>query len=212
MSIVNLNVVPNGIEFSFAGNTAISQSPFNSSTQRTDRGGLVWQASMTFANFRGDDRAELLAFIAEMRSQANSVRLPVFDNPKRGAYGGTPLVNGAAQTGQSISVKGASVGITNWIRRGDYFSVDVNGEHELKIATADATSTGGGLVTIAFQPTLRASPLDNAAIFVEDGVLTKPQGIFFFADTTNGWNSRPGNPDKITNSSLKFVEDIFATQ
>lgn len=212
MSVFDLNVIPNSTEFRLSGNTALAQSPFNSSTQRTDRGGLQWQAAFNFQNFHGDKRAELMAFIAEMRSQANSVRLPVFDNPKRGVYGGTPLVDGAAQTGQSINVKGASIGITDWIRRGDYFSINVNAEHELKMATADATSDGAGLLTIAFQPTLRASPADNAVIFVEDGVLSRPQGVFFFADAVNGWASRPGFPDKVLNTSLSFVEDIFATQ
>lgn len=212
MTTVNLSVVPNSIEMRIAGNTAASQSPFNSSTQRTDRGAAFWQASASFINFTGARRAELMAFIAEMRSQSNSVRLPVFDNPKNGAYGGTPLVDGGSQTGTSINIKGASFSVADWIKRGDYFSIDVNGEHELKIATADASSSGGGLVTVSFQPTLRASPLDSAAIYVEDGVLTRPQGVFFFSEAVNGWSSRPGSTDKVSNSTLSFVEDIFATQ
>ena len=92
------------------------------------------------------------------------------------------------------------------------FSIDVNGEHELKMATIDANSDGAGLVVLTFTPRIRAAPLDNAAIFVEDGVLTKPQGIFVLQNADTGWSSRPGFPSKISSMSLAMTEDVFATQ
>lgn len=210
MSTHDLIVTPTSVDMSLEANTALAVSPLLGSAQTLDRGGMKWRATLQFLNLRTDNRAELMAQIAELRGQANRLRVPVFDNPARGNYGGTPLVNGAGQTGNSLNVDGVGT-VVNWIRRGDYFSVNVNGEHELKIATADANSSVGA-VTLQFEPRLRAAPLNNAQIYVQDGVLPRPQGVFVFQQQSNGWSSRPGAVSKLTNVVLEMIEDVFATQ
>lgn len=212
MTILDLSEVPNLVAMQLTGNTGVFQSPLTGSIQTLDRGGLKWEAQYTFTNIRGDDRANLIGTLAALRAQANRLRVPIYDNAKRGAYGGTPLVDGASQTGNSINLKGLSISITQWIRKGDYISIDVNGEHELKMATADSSSGGTGLIEVFFEPRLRTSPLDNAVVFVEDGVLTKPQGIFLLSDSSVLWSSQPGKPTHRSVVSLAMVEDVFATQ
>lgn len=211
MSIFDLAPTPNVVVMNLRGNTAVYPSPLTSSMQTLARGGFHWMATYTWTNIRGDDRADLLGTIAGLRGQENRLRVPVYDNPKRGAYGGTPLVAGASQTGSSIDLDGCSLSVTNWIRKGDYFSIDVNGEHELKMATADASSDGAGLITVAFEPRLRFSPLDNAVVYVEDGVLSKPQGVFVLTNAEQNWSSSPGVV-KRTAVSLQMTEDMLATQ
>lgn len=213
MSILDLTPTPTVVVMMLRGNTALFQSPLTAAAQTIDRGGLHWMLTYTFQNIRGADRAVLLGTLAALRSQANRLRVPVYDNPNRGLYGGTPIVAGASQTGSSIDLDGCSNNITNWIRAGDYFSIDVNGEHELKMATADANTDGAGAVTVSFEPRLRFSPLNNAAVYVEDGVLSVPQGVFMLSDPENNWSSMPGR-DKQHRSilSLKMTEDVFATQ
>lgn len=212
MSILDLSQVPNYVVMELVGNTAIYSSALTGAAQTVDRGGFHWSLAYTFTALRNDDRADLLGTIVGLRSQANRLRIPVYDNPKRGAYGGTPLVAGASQTGSSIDLDGCSVSVTNWIRKGDYFSIDVNGEHELKMASDDASSDATGAITIPFEPRLRASPLDNAAVFVEDGVLSKPNGIFVLGEPNLQWSSRPGSPNKTTAVTITATEDMFATQ
>lgn len=192
--------------------TALFPSPLLSSISTLKRGSQLWRATYAFSTLRNDDRAEMMALIAELGGQENRLRVPVFDNPKRGAYGGTPLVDGAGQTGKSIDIKGLSTGITDWIKRGDYFSIVVNGQPELKICRADASSDGSGLATLVFEPKLRAVPADEAAIYVEDGVLTKPEGLFILTEQTNGWSSRPGHPSKVSTVTLQMIEDVFISQ
>ncbi len=209
MSTVNLIVTPQIVVMMLRGNTGVYESPLIGSMQTVDRGGLHWILTYTWTELRGDDRAEMMGLVAELRGQANRARVKVFDNPKRGAYGGTPLVNGASQTGSVLIVDGAGT-VTDWIKRGDYFSVDVNGEHELKMATADASSSGGA-VTLNFEPRLRFSPLNNAAIFVEDGTLPKPNGVFLLTNPETNWSSRPALADGRTAMSLQFTEDVFAS-
>ena len=211
MTIFDLNQTPTAVSMEIVGNTGLFASPLVASAQTLARS-TKWNARYSFANQRDDDRGDLLGTIAALRGQDNRLRVSVFDNPKRGDYGGTPLVDGAAQTGFALNIKGATPTITNWIRKGDYFSVEVNGEHELKMAIADATSDGGGLVVLSFTPRLRAAPADDAVIFVEDGVLTKPQGIFLLEAADTGWSSRPGSPSKISSVALSMTEDVFATQ
>ncbi len=212
MATFDLIVRPSSTAMRLQSNTGVFQSGLNAVTQTVDRGGLKWNCQLNWNNKKGADRPELMAMIAELRGQSNRLRVPVSDNPARGAYGGTPLVDGASQTGSSINIDGVTPSVTNWIRRGDYFSVLVNGEHELKLCTADANSDGTGQVTIQFEPRLRASPADNAAVRVQDGVLDRPEGVFILSQPDNGWDSRPGANDKISSFSLGFVEDVFITQ
>lgn len=213
MTIFDVIVVPNAVSVVPQANTAIFASPLIASAQTLDRGGQKWKMTLTFSNLQTDDRGELLGIITGLRGMANRLRVLVFDNPKRGLYGGTPQVDGASQTGSSIDVKGCSNNITNWIRRGDYFSILVGTEHELKMCTADASSNGSGLITgLAFEPRLRASPANSAAIFVEDGVLSVPRGIFVLSSSGQGWTSKPGKASLLSDISLGLVEDVFITQ
>lgn len=211
MTVFDLNQTPSVVTMDVVGNTGLFSSPLVASAQTLGRS-TKWNARYTFNVLRDDDRADLMGTIVSLKGQDNRLRVPIFDNAKRGAYGGTPLVDGGSQTGFSLNIKGATFNVTDWIRKGDYFSVFVNAEHELKMATVDASSDGAGLVVLTFTPRLRAAPLDDAVIFVEDGVLTKPQGIFLLASADTGWQSRPGNPSKISSMSLALTEDVFATQ
>lgn len=208
MAILDLNQVPKFVTVELRGNTAVYTSPLTASEQTLDRGGAKWRLMYVYDNMRGDERGELMGFIAGLRAQSNRIRVPIYDNPARGAYGGTPNVDGASQTGNSIDIKGCSNNISNWIRSGDYFSVDVNGEHELKMATADASSNGTGLITVSFEPRLRAAPLNSADINVGGN---NPQGIFVLANSAQNWSTRPGISKRMT-ASLEMIEDVFATQ
>lgn len=207
MATFDMPQVPSTMQMDLEGNTGLFQSPLIASAQTIDRGGLKWKATLNYVNISGDKRGELMGLLASLKGQANRLRVLAHDNPARGASGGTPLVNGASQTGSSIILDGVS-NETNWIRAGDYFSIDVNGEHELKMCTADANSSGGG-VTVSFEPALRASPLNNAAVF--QGTTT-PEGVFVLTSNIGGWTSRPGSPSNITQMVWTLSEDVFATQ
>lgn len=100
-----------------------------------------------------------------------------------GTLGGTPLVNGANQTGSSLVTDGwtASAAV---LKKGDIFTIaGVNrvhpetkadtGELQQFVATADGTADGTGNLTISISPSITTSgakqnvtgsPADNAAI------------------------------------------------
>lgn len=213
MATYDLSITPNTMSMHLRGNTGLYPSPLIASAQTLDRGGLKWAAILNYTALHHDKRGEMLGFLASLNAQVNRFRISVQDNPKRGSYGGTPLVNGGSQTGYSLDIDGCSSSVTNWIRAGDYFSVVVNGEHELKMCTADANSSGGGAVTISFVPKLRASPLNNAIVWVEDGVLGVPKGVFALENPNIGWSSVPfQSGSHLSQVTINAVEDVFATQ
>lgn len=104
-----------------------------------------------------------------------------------GTQGGTPLINGASQTGSTLATDGWSASITNVLRAGDLFTIDgvysVNpisksstGRLQTFVVTANASSTAGGavaalaifppIVTSGTTQNVTNSPADNAAINV----------------------------------------------
>lgn len=215
MTIFDLPSVPQRVQMGIRSNTARFPSPLTGTVQTVDRGGAAWLASLTWNAVSGADRAELMALVAELKGQSNRLRVPAFDNPKRGAYGGTPTVSAARAAGVSeVPVTGGAASVTNWIRRGDYFAIVVNGEPELKICTADAsTSAGGAIASLTFEPPLRAAVAGGEALWVEDGVLQRPQGVFMQSEVETVWQSGPGiGSDRFSSFSLALVEDLLATQ
>jgi hypothetical protein len=153
---------------------------------------------MNFMNLVTADRAVMQAFLAKLNGQQHRFTLHNHAESQRGAFGGTPLVAGADQTGTSLNIDGCSTGVTNWIRAGDWFSVS----GELKMCVADANSDGGGLATITFVPRIRTAPANNDP-------LTTSSGTGTFMLSTNGvkWSNRPGG---FSDLSITALEDIAA--
>ena len=82
------------------------------------------------------------------------------------AVGGTPLINGASQTGGSVITDGWSFSVTAMLA-GERLQIGAQ-YYELK---EDVVTDGAGNATIEIMPKLRASPADNAAITTTDPVM-----------------------------------------
>ena len=78
-------------------------------------------------------------------------------------------MNGASQTGRSVVTDGWSAGATI-LKAGDF--VSFAGHSKIYMVTADATSDGGGNVTLAIEPGLVESPAENAVITVANVAFT----------------------------------------
>lgn len=141
-------------------NTQSFMSELNGAEQVAALPGDKWTCTITFSNVTRVNAGLLRGFLAQLRGKYNTAYVTPSDLPN-GTLVGTPLVNGAAQTGSSLITDGWGVS-QKVLAAGDYF--EVNGE--FKIVTADVTSNGSGQATISFAPPLRASPADNAAITV----------------------------------------------
>lgn len=120
-----------------------------------------------------------------------------------GPLGGTPLVNGAAQTGSNLVTDGWTAAAALRLRAGDVFTIagvfgvnpqnrQTTGALQQFVVTANVSSDGSGNATIPIFPaivptgafqTVTASPADNAAITVVGAANTvSPQGLAFHKD------------------------------
>jgi hypothetical protein len=97
---------------------------------------------------------------------------------RKGAGGGTPLVNGADQTGGILVVDGASINITNWLRSGDL--IYPTGCPVVLDVAGDVNTNGSGQASIPIHPPIfqGKSPVDNASVIID------PAAIFFRAVIT----------------------------
>lgn len=124
-----------------------------------------------------------------------------------GPLGGTPLVNGAGQTGSSLITDGWTASAANRLKKGDVFTIGTGatgvygvnpqsrqstGDLAQFVVTADVASDGSGNATIPISPaiitsgayqTVTGAPADNAAITVVGAANTAtPQGMAFHRD------------------------------
>jgi hypothetical protein len=120
-----------------------------------------------------------------------------------GPYGGTPLVDGASQTGSTLNTKGWTAAAALRVKKGDVFTIagvySVNpqnkqstGQLQHFVVTANTNSTAGGLAAIPIQPaitvtgayqTVSNSPADSAPITMMGTANTAyTQGLAFHRD------------------------------
>jgi hypothetical protein len=147
--------------FGLEENTETFTSPISNTIQTLARTGGRWYLSITYVPMKRADAQSVIAFLTKLRGRVNSFYGydPLSTTPLGDYSGSTLLVNGADQTGTSLTVDGAEAS-TLILKAGDYFEVN----NELKMVTDDVTSDGSGNATINFSPSLRSSPSDNASI------------------------------------------------
>lgn len=208
MALIVLPRTPMRVSMRLRSNARIFEGTFAGNIQTVDPGVQKWAGAISFLNVTDNlFGPELMSWLAKMRGPGNRFSMGAQDNPKRGVYGGTPLVAGLSQTGNTLTIDGATVSVTDWIREGDYIGWNTPaGNPELHLCTADANSSAGGIVIVSIEPAIRISPADNAPVIVDDGVLGKPAGTFILTEPENGWDASPGNR---RNMSFPFIEDIF---
>lgn len=185
--------VPQAVQWGVVWNTQVFASPLTQSVRTVELPGARWRVTFEYRSLEQADAALLSAWLMQLRGRVHRATLvPWQRNVPRGTIAGTPLVMGAGQTGATLAIDGVTVGTT--LLKGDFFAV--NGE--LKMVTADATANGSGQMTLAFEPPLRSSPADNAALTVQE-----PTASFMLASDELGWSVKPG---RLTDFSLQFVE------
>jgi hypothetical protein len=120
-----------------------------------------------------------------------------------GPLGGTPLVNGASQSGTSLVTDGWTSAASARLKKGDVFTIaGVNavnpqsrqstGQLRQFVVTADVSSDGSGNATISISPAITASgafqtvdaaPADNAAITIVGSANTvSPANMAYHSD------------------------------
>lgn len=169
-------------------NTQTFESPINRKTQRIELTGQRWRATWTLPAMSKTNAALWIAFFMKLKGRVNTITASDPDwQTNTGEMVnslGSPLVNGASQTGNSLIIDGASINITNWGKAGDYFNVN----SKLYRLTAACSTNGTGQTTLVFEPPIYVAPADNAVIGVHPATVE----MMLLDDNVLEWNSGHG--------------------
>lgn len=160
-----------------------TESPFSFVEQVVKWSGEIWDIEIALPNMRRDDAEEFNAFLLKLRGKYGTFLVgdPNASAP-RGLWGGTPLVNGAGQTGDELLLDGLPTSQAKTAKAGDYIQIGTGEAARLYKILEDADSNSSGEMTILIAPNLRTSPADNEPIIYQNarGVFRLTQNIVPF--------------------------------
>lgn len=183
---------------------AVTTSPYTYKQQILKHSGARWEADITLAPMQRADADEWNAFLTSLNGQYGTFLLgdPLAATP-RGSAGvtpGTPLVNGAAQTGNILAIDGCPNSVTGYLKAGDYIQLGSASSTRLYRVLADVNTNSSGEASIDIWPDLRESPSDNAAVTV-----TNTKGLFRLSSNESAFTI---NNSSIYGISFGAVEAI----
>ena len=153
---------------------AESVSPFTFQKQVQTHQGQIWRAGITLAPMRRVKAEQWRSFFLKLNGvQGTFLMGDLAAKLPRGIATGSPQVDGAGQSGQSLLTKGWTSGITGILLEGDYIQIGTGLTSRLYKNLNDVNSDGGGLATLDIWPRLRESPSDSAVIIVNNA-----EGLF----------------------------------
>lgn len=167
----------------------MTRSRFTMEQQVFAHSGQVWMATVTLPPLYADDAKAWIAWLVSLRGSVGTFLMgdPVSATP-RGSAGGTPLVNGAGQTGTTLAIDGATASQTGWLKAGDHIQLGSGTTSRLHMVLQDVDTDGSGNASIDIWPSLRSSPADNAAL-----TLTSPMTKWRLMSGQIGWEWLPAH-------------------
>lgn len=147
----------------------VNASPFTGQQQVYKHQGQWWEAEVSLPPMKRADAEQVVTFLLKMNGQYGTFLLGDKSAPTaRGVGTGTPLVNGASQTGGDLITDGWTPDTTGILKAGDWIQLGSGSITRLYKVLDDVDSDGSGNATISIFPNLRSSPDDDAAITVSN--------------------------------------------
>lgn len=171
-------IIPSEFEYTKVNAVKIAQSPYTLTQKAYASEGKMWSIQAAIPTMEGVNAATFRAFLTRLNGKSGTFLMPIFDYIPRGTWGGTPVINGAGQTGTTLSVSGATISTTGYAKAGDLITLGTGANTYLHEITEDANSNGSGVVALSIWPPLRTSPTNGAAVLHSSSVV----GHFRMAD------------------------------
>lgn len=132
--------------------------------------GQAWRVSGSLPLMARATAEEYMSFVFKLKGRFGTFNFPLPSSisESRGSWGGTVLVDGGSQTGDTLNIKGLTPSTTNIIRKGDYFNLGSGSSLRLYKVLDDVSSDGSGNATLTIWPNLRSSPNDNDPLVNEN--------------------------------------------
>jgi len=160
--------------FSLMPNTASFTSPLNGAVQTSELPGARWVSTFGWNGLTDLDVRILKAWLNKLSGRAGRFYLTDYTHKTpSGTAQGSPVVNGASQTGRTLVTSGWTPNQTALLLPGDYFSVG----SQLCVITETASADGSGNATLTFEPPLRLSPSNALTV-----VTASPKCIMMLED------------------------------
>lgn len=148
------------------------RSPLTGKVQVLSRPADYWAFEFDTPPMRGDTARVWISRLVQAAGATVRVAWPQIDFDAGSP--GSPTVNGAGLTGETLPVTGATAGYV--VKEGQFLSfLNGSGRYELKMCTADTTLTAGA-GSIPIRPAIRSSPANGVAVQLSapivEGILT----------------------------------------
>lgn len=200
LTFPTLTRAPGGMSWRLRALTQTHTSPLDGTTQTLALPGARWAVTADWPSLMEADRRALEAFLARLGGRAGRFTFGPLHAPRRASGTGSPVINGAGQSGAALSIRGWASGAQAF-RAGDFLSyTDTSGRLRLHMATADVTASGGGVASVPIAPPIRRAGLDGAAVEV-----AAPVGVFMLSEDEVGLSTRPPLLGSVT---LDMVEAL----
>jgi len=189
------------IEIRAINAVAYSRSPFTFAGQAHAYSGQMWQADVSLPPMKRDNAEQWIAWLISLRGQFGTFLLndPSGATP-RGSAGGSPLVNGASQTGNLINIDNCTASQTGWLKAGDYVQFGTGSSSSLHKVLEDVNSNGSGETTLEIWPSVRTVPADNSAV-----VTSSAKGLFRLSSNEQAFSVNEASIYGITFAAMEAV-------
>lgn len=189
------------IQVTLRNSSAKNTSPFTLEEQVYDYRGEVWEISGSLPPMNREKAEIYNSFLLSLRGQVGTFLMPIAGAyVPLGAWGGTPVVDGASQTGDTLDIRGLPNSITNVAKAGDFISLGSGVNTRLHKVVVNADSNASGEATLTIVPRLRVSPADGDAISVSSA-----KGVFRLVGQTSSYTA---NSNQFYNIQFECREAI----
>jgi len=164
----------------------MTESPFTFRQQVVRHQGERWEASIRIPPIKSDLADPWVNFLIKLRGQWGIFLLgdPLKATPSGTASTtpGTPVVNGAGQTGDELLIDGLPVSETGYLLAGDYIQLGTGASANLYRVLSDVNTNGSGEATLDVFPKVVTATTDNATVTVSN-----PRGRFRLSKNVSEW-------------------------
>ena len=165
----------------------ISQSPFTLKQQVISHSGQQWEADISLPPMTRDEGEDWVSFLVKLKGQQGTFLLgdPSGATPRGSAAttAGTPVVNGAGQTGGNLTIDGLPVSVSGYLKAGDYIQLGTASSSTLHKVLNDVTTSAAGEASIDVYPSIRTAPADGSSVTVSNA-----KGVFRLSSNETSWS------------------------
>ena len=192
------------VNFIVRNSIGATQSPFTYEQQIFKNPGQRFEADITLPPMSRADAEVWNTFFIKLYGQYGTFLLgdPNSATPRGTASSsaGTPVVNGASQTGDTLNIDGVPTSQTGYLKAGDYIQLGTGILSRLHMVVEDADTDSGGNATLSIEPALRTSPSDDLAITVSN-----TKGVFRLVTNETEWDANSVSVYGITFAVTEYL-------